>query len=93
MAACAAAGGAAELFALLDDRTPAEEALPEGGLPREWQRALSAPFVLHPTYGTRCSTVLLLEPGGALYLAERRFDSRGERSGETEFRLNRGEWP
>jgi uncharacterized protein with NRDE domain len=82
-----------ELFALLGDRTPAEEALPEGGLPREWQRALSAPFVLHPAYGTRCSTVLLLEPGGELYLAERRFDSRGESAGETEYRLNRGEWP
>ena len=65
----------------------------EGGLPREWQRALSAPFVLHPTYGTRCSTVLLLEPDGALYLAERRFDSRGESAGESEFRLKRGEWP
>ncbi len=82
-----------ELFALLGDRTPAQEALPEGGLPREWQRALSAPFVLHPTYGTRCSTVLLLEPDGALYLAERRFDSRGESAGESEFRLKRGEWP
>jgi uncharacterized protein with NRDE domain len=81
------------LFALLGDRTPAEEALPEGGLPREWQRALSAPFVLHPQYGTRCSTVLLLEPGGALYLAERRFDARGEPAGESEFRLNPGEWP
>jgi uncharacterized protein with NRDE domain len=82
-----------ELFALLADRTPAQEALPEGGLPREWQRALSAPFVLHPTYGTRCSTLLLLEPDGGFYLAERRFDARGESTGETEFHLNRGEWP
>jgi uncharacterized protein with NRDE domain len=84
----------AQLFALLADRTPADEALADpGGLPREWQRALSAPFVLHPQYGTRCSTVLLLEPGGSLYLAERRFDSRGEAAGETEFQLNPGEWP
>jgi uncharacterized protein with NRDE domain len=85
----------AELFALLADRTPADAATrhSEGGLPREWQRALSAPFVLHPQYGTRCSTVVLLEPGGALYLAERRFDPQGEPAGESEFRLGPGEWP
>ena len=84
-----------QLFALLADRTPADDARPvrEAGLPREWQRALSAPFVLHPQYGTRCSTVVLLEPAGALYVAERRFDSQGAPSGESEFRLQPGEWP
>src|SRR5437764_253052 len=56
-------------------------------------RYLAAPFVLHPEYGTRCSTVLLEAPHGGLYLAERRFDSRGEVVGETEFNLNPGEWP
>ena len=88
------AGSASGLFALLADRTQAADA-PEqtGGLPREWQRILSAPFVVNPAYGTRCSTVLLLEPGGGLILAERRFDSAGEPSGESEFRLNAGEWP
>ena len=83
------------LFALLADRTPSAESdapLPTGGLPREWERILSAPFVVHPQYGTRCSTVMLLEPGGSLYLAERRFDSAGEPSGESEFRLNAGGW-
>lgn len=83
------------LFALLADRTQALESPPPapGGLPREWEQILSAPFVVHPSYGTRCSTVLLLEGGGALYLAERRFDAAGERSGETELRLNGGDWP
>jgi len=72
-----------------------DAALPAGrsALPREWERILSAPFVLHPEYGTRCSTVLLETPHGGLYLAERRFDSRGEVVGETEFNLNPGEWP
>jgi uncharacterized protein with NRDE domain len=90
-------GTAAGLFALLADRT---QALPgdapppaPGGLPLEWERILSAPFVVHPTYGTRCSTVLMLEPDGAGYLAERRFDSAGAAQGETEFRLNAGDWP
>lgn len=92
-----AGASSAELFELLNDRAPAADdaALPAGdsGLPREWARILSAPFVLHPQYGTRCSTVLLEHPDGRLYLAERRFDSRGEPVGETEFELNAGEWP
>jgi uncharacterized protein with NRDE domain len=85
----------AELFALLDDRERvADDALlPQTGLTREWERVLSAPFVQHPDYGTRSSTVLLLGPDARGYLAERRFDSRGALSGETAFQLNSGEWP
>ena len=86
---------AEELFALLADRTPAAGALPadESALPAEWQRALSAPFVRHPEYGTRCSTVLLLDPDGAFDLIERCFDAHGNPSGETVFHLHAGEWP
>jgi uncharacterized protein with NRDE domain len=53
---------------------------------------LSAPFVLHEDYGTRCSTVLLLEPTGAGYFAERRFNPEGWQTGETVFELAAGEW-
>jgi uncharacterized protein with NRDE domain len=86
--------GPVELFGLLDDRTRVEDdaLLPRTGVEREWERVLSAPFVSHPVYGTRSSTLLLLEPDGALYLAERRFDARGEATGETEITLNRGDW-
>jgi uncharacterized protein with NRDE domain len=70
--------------------SPAEHSV--AGL-AQWQRILSAPFVVNPAYGTRCSTVVLLEPGGALVLAERRFDPAGEPVGENEFRLNDAEWP
>lgn len=82
-----------ELFALLGDPTPAPDGPPQPGLSPEWERTLSAPFVIHPTYGTRCSTVLLLEPSGAAVMAERRFDPAGHLSGETEFQLNEHEWP
>jgi uncharacterized protein with NRDE domain len=87
--------GAEELFGLLADRTPAPGSLPadEAGLPPEWQRALSAPFVLHPEYGTRCSTVLLLRGDGALDLIERRFDAHGAATGETAFHVRAHEWP
>ena len=83
------------LSALRADRTPAPRSpsTHAGALPQEWARALSAPFVLHPEYGTRCSTVLLLEDDGRLHLTERRFDPAGRLTGETEFGLAPGEWP
>ncbi|MDB6087967.1 MAG: hypothetical protein JWN85_751 [Gammaproteobacteria bacterium] len=85
----------AGLFSLLDDRATAaaDEELPQTGITPEWERVLSAPFVVHPDYGTRCSTVLLLESSGAGYLAERRFDFQGTANGETQFELNAGAWP
>jgi uncharacterized protein with NRDE domain len=85
----------ARLFALLADRTRVsnEAELPHTGLSREWEQVLSSPFVQDHDYGTRCSTVLMLETDGACYLAERRFDAQGNTLGETEFRLNAGEWP
>jgi len=86
---------AAALFAMLDDRqrTADDAALPNTGLSREWERILSSPFVRNGEYGTRCSTVLLLGAAGQLLLAERRFNSLGEVTGDTEFALNRLVWP
>jgi uncharacterized protein with NRDE domain len=91
-----AAGEAAGLFAILNDHTQAaDEAAPtlQSGLPPEWERVLSAPFVLNPEYGTRCSSVVLLEPSGRLYFAERRFTAGGDPAGQTEYQLNTNEWP
>ncbi|MGQ0834244.1 MAG: NRDE family protein [Gammaproteobacteria bacterium] len=86
---------AAELFVILADRErlgPDEE-LPSTGLSPEWERALSSPFVVHGQYGTRCSTVVLLEHSGALRIAEHRFDATGQASGQSEYTLNAAEWP
>ncbi len=78
---------------MLADRTPTPADSPGTGLPPDWERTLSSPFVTHPTYGTRCSTVLLIEPSGAAVIAERRFAPNGAPSGDTEVTLNAGEWP
>ncbi len=53
------------------------------------RRVLSAPFILTPTYGTRCSTVVLFRANGSAEFVERRFGPAGETSGETRvsFRL------
>jgi len=72
----------AQFFELLADRTPAEYASPpDRGLPPDLERALSAPFVRHDRYGTRCSTVVLVEHGGRTVVLERRFDAAGVQSG------------
>jgi len=74
----------AALFELLADREPADEpALPDTGLPADIEHATSAPFVLHPRYGTRCSTVLLADHDGRVVAAERRFDAAGRITGAT----------
>jgi uncharacterized protein with NRDE domain len=78
---------------MLADRTPAPEGSVSTGLAPEWERTLSSPFVTHPSYGTRCSTVLLVEPSGAATMVERRFVATGEAVGDSEFSLNPGQWP
>ena len=80
---------------MLEDRTlvQTDQELPRTGLSREWERILSAPFVLHPDYGTRSSTVLLLEHSGAFDLTERRFDRQGAASGESKWTVKPTDWP
>jgi uncharacterized protein with NRDE domain len=72
------------LFTVLADRTPADlDETPDTGLPPDWERALSSPFVMHERYGTRCSTVLLVTHDGHTTLCERRFDAHGALTGAT----------
>jgi uncharacterized protein with NRDE domain len=79
----------ARLFEMLADREPAPpDTVPPGDLSPEWARKLSAPFVLDPGYGTRCSTVLTIDDDGSAALLERRFDADGQMTGQSEHRLN-----
>ena len=73
----------AALFALLGDQSPAPAGqLPDTGVGPELERLLSARFILSPEYGTRCSTVLLLERTGRCLFQERRFAADGSCRGE-----------
>jgi uncharacterized protein with NRDE domain len=53
------------------------------GLPADLERALSAPFVRHAHYGTRCSTVVLVGHDGRTAVHERRFEPTGVAAGAT----------
>jgi uncharacterized protein with NRDE domain len=51
----------------------ADSALPETGIPLEWERALSAAFIVKDNYGTRCTTFFQRSNAGQHLLIERRF--------------------
>lgn len=84
-------------FRALADPAPAADAqLPNTGVPLARERQLSSAFIrIEPdaagTYGTRCSTVVLVEQLGMrrqVRVVERSFDESGAISGQREHRLD-----
>ncbi len=75
------------LLTLLDlrDRAPDDE-LPDTGVGLAAERFLSAPFIVGPEYGTRCSTVLIVRADGEAVFHERTFDPTGAPIGEQRYR-------
>lgn len=69
------------LFAALSDETP-ESADPED--------AFSSVFIRNPAYGTRCSSVVLVDSAGQGRIIERGFDARGAQTVETDLSFA---WP
>ncbi len=60
------------LFAMLmDDRTAADDELPDTGVGLEWERILSPIYIRSGEYGTRCSTVLICDQQGRVHFEER----------------------
>lgn len=62
---------------LADDEIVPDAELPATGVPREWERLLSAIFVRSPAYGTRASTVLAVAADGGIVLEECSFAPDG----------------
>ena len=82
------------LFTILADREQAPgDNLPSTGLPNDWERVVSSPFIVNERYGTRCSSVLLVERNGRTTLHERRFDSSAIQSGTSRFEFTSTEVP
>lgn len=74
------------LLALLaDDRRPSDDALPDTGIGLERERALAPIFIATPDYGTRSSSVVLIDHHGRAELTERSYDDGGERRFRVQF--------
>ena len=76
------------LLAVLADRNIAEErTLPSTGIGKDWEKLLSAAFIGAPGYGTRASTVLLVDHDGEVHFRERSFGEHGELIEDRRFRF------
>jgi uncharacterized protein with NRDE domain len=62
------------LALLADQARPADDELPDTGVSLAWERCLSPVFITSPDYGTRSSTVLLVDRHGRVSFLERSFD-------------------
>jgi uncharacterized protein with NRDE domain len=72
------------LFELLGERSfAADDALPETGVGLTRERVLSPAFIISPAYGTRSSTVLLVDSRGDVSFVERSFGDGGGQLGTT----------
>jgi len=58
---------------LLDEDKAPEEALPATGLSNEMEKAVSSIFIKTENYGSRCSTLLLIDKDGNIDFTERRY--------------------
>lgn len=66
------------LFAILRDDVKAEdEHLPETGIGYEWEKMLSSIFIQSPDYGTRTSTLFLIDSEQQCVWQERTFSPQG----------------
>ena len=76
------------LLDLLRDERQADDAqLPRTGVSLEWERLLSSAFIRSPDYGTRCSTILLIDRHGAVRFSEWSWDESGALSSQVEHRF------
>lgn len=65
-----------EIFDILKDRSQADdELLPDTGVGLEWERVLSSIFITSDGYGTRSSTVLMIDREDNVTFIERVFNS------------------
>lgn len=73
--------------ALSDMRVPPDAALPHTGIGIERERVLSTAFIVTPDYGTRASTVVLVDNSGRITFVERNFGPGGHALETRRFRM------
>jgi uncharacterized protein with NRDE domain len=63
-----------KIWEILADRSlPADEELPDTGVGLQWERILAPLFISSPNYGTRSSSIVLMEYSGQITFMERTF--------------------
>ena len=78
--------GHRELQAAVSDRSPAEDAeLPDTGIDRELERALSSQFIVTDEYGTRATTTLTIHRSRQVEFFEKSFKPGGAAAGERRY--------
>ncbi|UAW98873.1 NRDE family protein [Halopseudomonas nanhaiensis] len=79
-------GSAEQLIALLaDPQQYPDEQLPRTGVSQEWERALSAAFIIGETYGTRASSLLRITEDERIEFVERSFGPNATPLGEVRY--------
>lgn len=75
-----------ELFNILNDRSIAEDnLLPNTGVDLKIERILSAVFIKTEKYGTRCSTVIMVDPLNKVQFIERTFNPEDDKFSQFEY--------
>ena len=73
-----------DIFAILKDRAvPSDDRLPDTGVGLKWERLLAPIFIKSRTYGTRASSVVMIDRGGRVTFSERNFDLSEKGQGRT----------
>lgn len=75
---------------LTDTRAYTDEQLPATGVSLEWERMLSATFILGEDYGTRTSSLLQIDRDRNITFVERNFAPMGAAQGESCWQLEGG---
>ena len=77
------------LFDLLkNDEAASDEELPKTGVPIDWERKLSSIFISSDDYGTRSSTILLVDNEMQCLWEERSFDASTNMTEQKEFKFS-----
>jgi uncharacterized protein with NRDE domain len=72
---------------LRDERRPDDAQLPRTGVSLEWERLMSSAFIRAPGYGTRCSSLLLMDRDGGVRFDEWTWDESGKLASLVEHRF------
>ena len=82
-----------QLFHLMKNTQQAKnEQLPITGVSQQWEKFLSAIFIVSPEYGTRTTTIITQDINGEIFIADRSYNALGEINLDQQFNINTKEY-